>query len=237
MQRMVTVTANVVDRDLGEAAADIRAALAELPVPRGVNVDVRGQISPMELMTGSLELGLSLAVFAVFLLLAAYFQSVRVAFAVALAIPAVLSGVALALALTGVTLNIQSFMGAIMAVGVSMADSILLCTFAEKFRREGLSAADAAVEASRTRMRPILMTSVVMIAGMTPLALGTEQTAPLGIAVIGGLIASTLTALVVIPSVFAVVQRKASTNSASIDPEDPDSPYYAAAPAGHSLAT
>ena len=230
MQRMVTVTANVVDHDLGRAAADIRTALAELPPPRGVNVNVRGQVSPMELMTGSLELGLMLAVVAVFLLLAAYFQSVSVAFAVIMAVPAVLSGVTLALALTGVTLNIQSFMGAIMAIGVSVADSILLCTFAEKFRRDGMSSVEAAVEASRSRMRPILMTSVVMIAGMTPLALGAEQTAPLGIAVIGGLVASTLAALVVIPSVFAVVQRNASTSSSSIDPEDPGSPYYAGAP-------
>ena len=182
MQRMVTVTANVVDHDLGRAAADIRMALSELPPPRGVNVNVRGQVSPMELMTGSLELGLMLAVVAVFLLLAAYFQSVSVAFAVIMAIPAVLSGVILALTLTGVTLNIQSFMGAIMAIGVSVADSILLCTFAEKFRRAGMSSVEAAVEASRSRMRPILMTSVVMIAGMTPLALGAEQTAPLGIA-------------------------------------------------------
>jgi len=140
---------------------------------------------------------------------------------------AVLAGVSVALMLTGVTLNIQSFMGAIMAIGVSVADSILLCTFAEKYRREGMTAVDAAVEAARSRMRPILMTSVVLIAGMTPLALGAEQTAPLGIAVIGGLIASTLTALVVIPSVFAVVQRNASTASSSIDPEDPESPYYA----------
>ena len=230
MQRMVTVTANVVDHDLGRAAADIRTALAELPPPRGVNVNVRGQVSPMELMTGSLELGLMLAVVAVFLLLAAYFQSVSVAFAVIMAVPAVLSGVTLALTLTGVTLNIQSFMGAIMAIGVSVADSILLCTFAEKFRRNGMSSVEAAVEASRSRMRPILMTSVVMIAGMTPLALGAEQTAPLGIAVIGGLVASTLAALVVIPSVFAVVQRNASTSSSSIDPEDPGSPYYAGAP-------
>lgn len=236
MQRMVTVTANLVDRDLGQAAADIRAALEEVPVPRGVSVDVRGQVSPMELMTGSLELGLSLAVVAVFLLLAAYFQSLRVAFAVVMAIPAVLSGVAIALALSGVTLNIQSFMGSIMAIGVSMADSILLCTFAEKFRRQGMSAVDAAVEASRSRMRPILMTSVVMIAGMTPLALGAEQTAPLGIAVIGGLVASTLTALIVIPSVFAVVQRNASIASASIDPQDPDSPHYAAPTEGPIVA-
>lgn len=168
-----------------------------------------------------------LAIVAVFLLLAAYFQSVRVSFVVVTAIPAVLSGVALALMLTGVTLNLQSYMGAIMAIGVSVADSILLCTFAEKHRRGGMSSIAAAIEASRTRARPILMTSVVMIAGMTPLALGSEQTAPLGIAVIGGLVASTFTALVAIPSVFAVVQRNASATSPSIDPEDPDSPYYA----------
>ena len=230
MQRMVTVTANVVGHDLGRAADDIRSALSELPAPRGVSVNVRGQVSPMELMIASLELGLMLAIVAVFLLLAAYFQSMRVAFAVIMAIPAVLSGVVVALMLTGVTINIQSFMGAIMAIGVSVADSILLCTFAEKFRRDGMSSIEAAVEASRSRMRPILMTSVVMIAGMTPLALGTEQTAPLGIAVIGGLVASTLTALVVIPSVFAIVQRNASTSSSSIDPEDPGSPYYAGAP-------
>ena len=231
MQRMVTVTANVAGRDLGRAASDIRAALAELPVPRGISVDVRGQVSPMELITDSLELGLMLAVIAVFLLLAAYFQSVRVALAVVMAIPAVLSGVVMALTVAGVTINIQSFMGAIMAVGVSVADSILLCTFAEKFRKEGMSSVGAAVEASRSRMRPIVMTSVVMIAGMTPLALGSEQTAPLGIAVIGGLVASTLAALVVIPSVFAIVQRNASTSSPSIDPEDPGSPHFAGTPA------
>ena len=231
MQRMVTVTANVAGHDLGRAASDIRAALSELPVPRGISVDVRGQVSPMELMTDSLELGLMLSVIAVFLLLSAYFQSLRVAFAVIMAIPAVLCGVVMALTLAGVTINIQSFMGAIMAVGVSVADSILLCTFAEKFRRDGMSSVEAAVEASRSRMRPILMTSVVMIAGMTPLALGSEQTAPLGIAVIGGLVASTLTALVVIPSVFAIVQRNASTSSPSIDPEDPGSPHFTGASA------
>ena len=237
MQRMVTVTANVVGENLGRAAADIRTALSAMPEPpRGMSVNVRGQIDPMELMTGSLELGLLLSIIAVYLLLAAYFQSLRVAFVVTMAIPAVLAGVSLALMLTGVTLNIQSFMGAIMAIGVSVADSILLCTFAEKYRREGLTSIEAAVDASRSRMRPILMTSVVMIAGMTPLAMGPAQTAPLGIAVIGGLIASTLTALVVIPSVFAIVQRNASTSSSSIDPEDPDSPYYVAAPTPSSAA-
>ncbi len=237
MQRMVTVTANIAGEDLGAATTDIRAALAALPEPpRGVTVNVRGQVDPMELMTSSLELGLLLSIIAVFLLLAAYFQSLRVAFVVIMAVPAVLAGVAVALSFTGVTLNIQSFMGAIMAIGVSVADSILLCTFAEKYRREGLSSVEAAVEAARSRMRPIVMTSVVMIAGMTPLALGAEQTAPLGVAVIGGLIASTLTALIVIPSVFAVVQRRASVVSASIDPEDPESSYYAPSAPGSSVA-
>ena len=235
MQHMVTVTANVGSEDLGRAAADVRAALSRLPSPpRGVTVNVPGQVGPMELMLDSLELGLLLSIVAVFLLLAGYFQSIRVAFVVISAIPSVLAGVALALLLTGVTLNIQSFMGAIMAVGVSVANSILLVTFAEHYRRRAeVSSVAAAVEASRSRMRPILMTSVVMIAGMTPLALGAAQTAPLGIAVIGGLIASTATSLTVIPSIFAVVQRKASVASFSIDPEDPESPYFGA-PTGSS---
>ena len=108
-----------------------------------------------------------------------------------------------------------------------MANSILLCTFADRFRRERqLPADEAAIEASRTRMRPILMTSIVMIAGMTPLAVGAAQTAPLGIAVIGGLAASTLTTLLVIPSVFAILERRAGTSSASIDPDDPKSPRF-----------
>ncbi|MEZ5394762.1 MAG: efflux RND transporter permease subunit [Bryobacterales bacterium] len=111
MQRMVTVTANIVDQDLGTATADVRAALAHLPEPpRGVTVNVRGQVDPMELMAGSLELGLMLSIIAVFLLLAAYFQSLRVAFVVVMAIPSVLAGVTIALMFAGVTLNIQSFM-------------------------------------------------------------------------------------------------------------------------------
>lgn len=237
MQRMVTVTANVAGLDLGRAASDVRSALADLAVPRGISVALRGQIAPMELMTDSLELGLLLSVVAVFLLLAGYFQSLRVALVVIMAVPAVLSGVVMALALSGVTINLQSFMGAIMAIGVSMADSILLCTFAERNRLSGMSSVRAAVEASRSRMRPIVMTSAVMIAGMTPLALGAEQTAPLGIAVIGGLVASTLTALVVIPAVFAIVQRNASDQSASIDPEDPGSPHYSGGPATSAAAS
>ncbi len=227
MQRMVTITANVEGEDLGRAMRKVQAALDRLPPPpRGATVSVRGQMAPMQVLVANLELGLTLAVIAVFLLLAAYFQSIRVALAVVLAVPSVLAGVAVALWLTGTTLNVQSFMGAIMAIGVSMADSIMLCTFADKYRRQGMDATQAAVEASRNRIRPILMTSVVMIAGMTPLALGTDQTAPLGIAVIGGLAASTATALVVIPAAFAILERRAGRTMPSIDPDDPESPHY-----------
>jgi multidrug efflux pump subunit AcrB len=227
MQRMITVNANVVGSDLGSAAAAISGALEMLPEPpRGVTVTVRGQIAPMNLMVENLEFGLGLSVVAVFLLLAAYFQSLRIALAIIMAIPAVLAGVSLALLFTGLTLNIQSFMGAMMAIGISVANSILLCTFADQYRRGGRSSVEAAVEASRSRLRPILMTSSVMISGMIPMALGTAQTAPLAIAVIGGLIASTLTTLLVIPSVFAIVEQKTATHSASIDPDDPESRHY-----------
>ena len=227
MQRMITVTANVEGPDLGSAARRIDAAIRRLPgPPRASTVAVRGQVAPLRLMVTSLELGLGLSVIAVFLLLAAYFQSIRVAVAVVAAVPSVLSGVAVALWITGTTLNIQSFMGAIMAIGVSMAHSIMLCTFADRYRREGMETREAAVLASQNRLRPILMTSIVMIAGMTPLALGAKQTAPLGTAVIGGLAASTLAALLIIPSIFAIVEKKASRRSPSIDPDDPASPYH-----------
>jgi multidrug efflux pump subunit AcrB len=138
------------------------------------------------------------------------------------------------LLITGTTLNIQSFMGAIMAVGVAVANAILLVTFAERDRRRGpaepAGAVQAAIEGARHRVRPVLMTSCAMLAGMVPMALalgeGGEQTAPLGRAVIGGLVAGTLTTLLVLPSVFALVQARSRTESASIDPRDPESVYY-----------
>ncbi len=235
MRRVVSLTANVQGEDLGRVAVRVARALQEAgEPPRGVHVDVRGQVEPMRQMfgglTSGLTLGLLLSVAAIALLLTAYFQSARLALAVILTVPAVLAGVAVALRATGTTLNIQSFMGAIMAVGVAVANAILLVTFAERARRDGTSAAAAAVEAARARIRPILMTSCAMIAGMTPLALGLgeggEQTAPLGRAVIGGLAAATLTTLTVLPSVFAVAQTWAGTRSPSLDPDDPASPHY-----------
>ena len=227
MQRMVTINANVVGEDLGNAARKVLAALTRVgEPPRGVTVSVRGQVAPMHLMLENLQFGLVVTVIAVFILLAAYFQSLRVAFVVLTTIPAVIAGVAVALMLTGTTLNIQSFMGAIMAIGVAVANSILLTTFADRYRREGMRADEAAVSAAQSRLRAILMTASAMVAAMMPLALGAEQTAPLGRAVIGGLVAATFATLLVLPAVFALVERHSATGTPSIDPDDPTSHYF-----------
>jgi len=224
-QRMITITANIAGKDLGSVASEVAAAVRRAgDPPRGVAVNIRGQIPPMNQTLSGLGLGLVLAVVVIFLLLAANFQSLRLALVVLSTSPAVILGVAMALWLTGTTLNVQSFMGAIMAIGVSVANAILLVTFAEHNRREGQPADAAAAEGARSRLRPILMTSVAMIAGMIPMALalgeGGEQTAPLGRAVIGGLAASTVAVLLILPAVFAIVQRRASRASASLHPDD-----------------
>jgi multidrug efflux pump subunit AcrB len=260
MKRMVSLTANVVGEDLARVArridevlepirAEIRAEITK-GAPE-VTVEVRGQVVPMRQMFGALAGGkvfegltggLILAVAVILLLLTAYFQSLRLALVVVSTAPAVIAGVVLALLLTGTTMNIQSFMGAIMAVGVAVANAILLATFAEENRRAGHAAKDAAVDGAKHRLRPVLMTSCAMIAGMVPMALGLgeggEQTAPLGRAVIGGLLVATFATLLVLPAVFAVVQGRSSTRSPSLDPDDPQSSYHdrqgaEAPPGGH----
>jgi len=244
MTRLVSMTANIEGEDLGRVSRHITKALdsvrEELRRDLGeedfkkrfgtVVAEVRGQVVPMEEMFRGLALGLGLAVVAIFLLLTAYFQSIRLALVSVSAVPAVIAGVAVALLITGTTLNVQSFMGAIMAIGVAVANAILLTTFAEVNRQSGADSPEAAVRGAESRLRPILMTSCAMLAGMFPMALaleqGGEQTAPLARAVIGGLIASTLATLIVLPSVFAVVQGRSSTASASLDPDDEASEYH-----------
>jgi multidrug efflux pump subunit AcrB len=245
MRRVVSMTANAQGTDLGALARDVaRAVEAAGPPPTGVRVDVRGQVAPMREMFGPLAFdapwdvpparwlsglsgGLVIAGVVIFLLLMAYFQSARLALVAVAPVPAVLAGVALALFATGTTLNLQSFMGAIMAVGVATANAILLVTFAERARTGGASAADAGAAGATARARAIIMTSCAMIAGMVPMALGLgeggDQTAPLGRAVIGGLLAGTLTTLFVLPAVFALAMGRANTASPSLDPFDPAS--------------
>src|SRR5439155_26932022 len=154
---------------LGRVSSRIEQAIRDAgePPPR-VNVAVRGQVAPMRELFGGLTTGLGAAVLVIFLLLAANFQSFRLSLAIVLTVPAVIAGVAVALWLTRTSLNIQSFMGAIMAIGVAVANAILLVTFAERSRLAGASATDAAVEGAQSRLRPILMTSLAMIAGMLP---------------------------------------------------------------------
>ncbi|HEY9684448.1 MAG TPA: efflux RND transporter permease subunit [Oculatellaceae cyanobacterium] len=224
MQRMFTITANVSGEDLGRAAKQVKAAIERAgTAPRGVSLAVRGQVPSMQDAFSSLMTGLGVAILAIFLLLSANFQSMKLSFVVLTTIPAVLSGVVLVLFLTGTTLNIQSFIGSIMAIGVGVANTILLVTFAEQARMNGSNAQEAAIQGATSRLRPILMTSFAMLAGMIPMALGLgeggEQTAPLGRAVIGGLAASTIVVLTVIPSMFSLIQNRAGRKSASIHPD------------------
>ncbi len=227
-QRVVSLTANLHNLPLGEAAAQIRAAIARAGVPpRGVTVNVRGQVPALEETLSGLRSGLAVAIIAILLLLAATFQSFRAALTVLGAIPAVLAGVAAALLVSNTTLNIQSFMGAVMATGIANANAILLVSFAERYRRDGQSASEAALSGASDRIRAILMTALAMTAGMTPLALGQAQTAPLGRAVIGGLAAGTLATLVLVPAAYAVLLPGAP-RSRSLDPTDPESVHYEA---------
>jgi multidrug efflux pump subunit AcrB len=231
-QRMVTLSANLFGEDLGRIATRVDQAIARAGTPpRGSTVAVRGQIAPMRETLRSVAAGLVVAVVVIFLLLAANFQSLRLAFVVVSTVPAVLTGVVLMLAATGTTINVQSFMGAIMSIGIAVANAILLVTFAEQSRRHGESELPPAIHAARARMRPVLMTSAAMIAGMIPMALalgeGADAAAPLGRAVIGGLAAATLATLFVLPSVYSLVQQSASVASASLDPDDPESIYRA----------
>ena len=204
-QRIVSVTANIHGMAFGDAQKYIEKLLKNIAAPpKGSTVMVRGQIPALEETISGLRIGLLLAVAAIFLLLMANFQSLRLPLAVLSTIPGVLVGVVLMLLLTGTTLNIQSFMGAIMAVGISVANSILMVSFAEQARHQNEDVEAATRTGATSRMRAILMTATAMICGMIPMAIGFgesgAQSAPLGRAVIGGLIFSTLTTLRVLPA-------------------------------------
>ncbi|MFN0079374.1 MAG: efflux RND transporter permease subunit [Prosthecobacter sp.] len=220
MARTISVTANIHDSDLGSVVSAVERALAQLTAPAGVNIALRGQVPPMKELQSGLRTGLLIAVVVIFLLLIANFQSVRLALIVVSTVPAVLLGVVLTLWLTQTTLNIQSFMGAIMAVGVAVANAILLVTFAHRAQLGGLARKDAALEGATSRIRPILMTSLAMMAGMIPMALSRSQTSPLAIAVLGGLAFATVATLLVLPAVYALVASKIAT-LASLEPTEP----------------
>ena len=224
--RMLSLSANMAGQDLGRISKSIDAAIKRVGnPPTGTTVQVRGQIAPMHDTLNNLGIGLLLAILAIFLLLAANYESLRLSFVVLTTAPATVCGVILMLLITHTSLNIESYMGAIMAVGVGTANAILLVTFAEEHRRSGASSIESGIRGVKERMRPILMTSVAMIAGMIPMALAAQVTAPLGKAVIGGLLAATFVNLTVLPFVFSVVQGRADRLSPSLNPDDPESRY------------
>ncbi|RDC62195.1 efflux RND transporter permease subunit [Adhaeribacter pallidiroseus] len=228
---VISVTANLNQKDLGTASADVQTAIKSLgELPRGLTVEATGLTRTLDETLDSLQSGLVVAIVVIFLMLAANFQSFKVSLVVLSTVPAVLLGSLALLLVTGSTLNLQSYMGMIMSVGVSVSNAVLLVTNAEHLRRHNGNALESAKEATALRLRPILMTSLAMIAGMIPMAAGFgeggDQASPLGRAVIGGLVASTFAALLILPLVFAWVQGKASTQSVSLDPEDKESKFY-----------
>lgn len=215
LQPTIDVECGVQGRDLGGVARDIDALVKKLgTLPPGVNVSVSGQPQTMFHAFGRMGLGMLVAIALVYLLLVVLFQSWIDPLLIMLAIPASLSGVLWMLTITGTTLNVESLMGAMMAIGIAASNSILLVHFANESRieDEGVDPVAAAVYAGRTRFRPVLMTALAMILGMLPMALGTgeggQQNAPLGRAVIGGLLVSTFATLLVIPCAYALFRKK-----------------------------
>ncbi|HET9752281.1 MAG TPA: efflux RND transporter permease subunit, partial [Myxococcales bacterium] len=180
--------------------------------PKATRITVRGQSESMFAAFGRLGLGLILAIALVYLLLVVLFQSFLDPFIILVAVPGALVGILWMLAATGTTLNVESFMGAIMAVGIATSNSILLVNAANDARVHGnIGVLEAAVQAGKTRLRPVLMTALAMLLGMVPMALalgeGGEQNAPLGRAVIGGLCVATFVTLFVVPAVYTLLRR------------------------------
>ena len=212
IQPVYEVYASVQGRDLGSVSSQISAIVADLQkqLSPGNNIEVVGQIQSMTDAFQDLGVGLLFAAVFVYLLMVVNYQNFGDPFVVILALPATLCGILTMLFITGTTLNVPSLMGAIMAVGVASANSILLVTFAREQQLAGKSAFDAAIDAGHTRIRPVLMTAAAMIVGMVPMAIGgagEEQNAALARAVIGGLLFATPTTLLVVPYLFAMLRK------------------------------
>ena len=217
IQRVIDVAANVEGRDLGSVAAEINKVIAEVQkdLPSTTKIVLRGQNEVMENSFRMLGFGLILAIILVYAVLVILFQSWVDPFIIMMAVPAALLGIIWTLALTGTTINVMSLMGAIMAVGISVSNSILVVTFANdlRSRNESLTPVEAVIESGKTRLRPVLMTALAMIMGMVPMALGLgdagEQNAPLGRAVIGGLVFATFATLLLVPIFYTLLRKNA----------------------------
>ena len=212
VQRVIDINANLQGRDLGSVVDGIEKKIGAFgKLPTGMRITVHGQYEVMNQSFRSLALGLILAIVLVYLLIVVLFQSWLDPFIIMIAVPGALVGILWMLALTGTTINVESLMGAIMAVGIATSNSILLVSYANDARVErNVSPREAALEAGKTRLRPVLMTALAMIIGMIPMALALgeagEQNAPLGRAVIGGLLVATVVTLFVVPVVYSLLR-------------------------------
>ena len=225
IQPTLDILTSVQDRDLAGVGNDVNKILADIKpkLPRGSSIDVRGQIETMQASFSGLAMGLVFAAILVYLLIVVNFQSWLDPFIITLALPGALSGIIWMLFVTQTTVSVPAMMGAIMTVGVATANSILLINFARDERSSGKNATDAALEAGYTRLRPVIMTATAMIIGMLPMSLGLgeggEQNAPLGRAVIGGLLVATFCTLFFVPVVYSILERKEATALSREDAE------------------
>jgi multidrug efflux pump subunit AcrB len=213
IQPVYDIYASAQDRDLGSISGDIGKIVDELQkeLKPGNTIHVLGQIQSMHDSFRDLGLGLLFAAVFVYLLMVVNYQNFGDPFVVIMGLPAALVGILTMLFMTGTTLNVPSLMGAIMAMGVASANSILLVTFAREQQLKGRSAFRAAIDAGRTRIRPVLMTAAAMVVGMIPMAIGgagEEQNAALARAVIGGLLFATPTTLLIVPYLFAMLRKR-----------------------------
>ncbi len=212
IQPVYEIYANADGRDLGGISGEIQKIVAEYQsqLSPGNRIEIIGQIESMNSAFRDLAIGILFAAVFVYLLMVVNYQTWGDPFVVILALPATFCGIVTMLYITGTTLSVPSLMGAIMAIGVASANSILLVTFAREQQLAGSSAFDAAISAGRTRIRPVLMTAAAMIVGMIPMAIGgagEEQNAALARAVIGGLLFATPTTLLVVPYLFAMLRK------------------------------
>ena len=234
--RYVTIIANIYGKDLGSASGAVKKAIKDAgKPPHGITVWTEGTLQLLNDTLSSLVAGLGVAIVAIFLMLAAYYQSFKVPLIILSVLPAVIAGSLLILFLTGSTLNLQSYMGIVMSIGVSVSNAILLVNQAEFYRRKLLlKPKNASRLAASSRLRPVLMTAAAMLAGMLPMAIGlgdgAEQVAPLGRAVIGGLVASTIVILLLVPHFFSSLMSRTKVISPSLDPDDRESRYYSVQP-------
>jgi multidrug efflux pump subunit AcrB len=208
VQPVSDVYVSVDDRDLGGVAGDIDRIIAQATptLPKGTSIVMRGQVASMQSTFVGLGFGVAFAIVLVYLLLVINFQSWLDPLVIIMALPGAIAGIVWMLFVSQTTFSVPSLMGAIMTMGVATANSVLVITFADEQRKKGRSAVEAAIDAGFERVRPVCMTALAMIIGMIPMALGGGQNAPLGHAVIGGLLVATCFTLVVVPVLYSILR-------------------------------